>query len=33
MLSIRAQPDWAYEFPDQTEPDSQICWTGTAGPD
>ena len=24
----RAQPDWAYEFPDWTGQDSQICWTG-----
>ena len=24
-LCIRAQPDWAYEFPDWTGPDTQIC--------
>ena len=24
----RAQTDWAYEFPDRTEPDTQICRTG-----
>jgi hypothetical protein len=24
----RAQPDWAYEFPPRTGPDTQICWTG-----
>ena len=24
----RAQPDWAYEFPDRTGPDTQICRTG-----
>ena len=29
----RAQPDWTYEFPDQTGPDTQICRTGPAGPD
>ena len=29
----RAQPDWAYEFPDRTGPDTQICRTGPAGPD
>ena len=27
-VSTRAQPDWAYEFPDRTEPDTQICRTG-----
>ena len=30
---IRARLDWAYEFPDWTGPDTQICWTGPAGPD
>ena len=30
---IRARPDWAYEFPDRTGPDTQICRTGPAGPD
>ena len=30
--SNRARPDWAYEFPDQTGPDTQIFWTGPAGP-
>ena len=29
----RAQPDWAYEFPDQIGQDTQICLTGTAGLD
>ena len=29
----RARPDWAYEFPDRTGPDTQICLTGPAGPD
>ena len=29
----RAQPDWAYEFPDRTGPDTQICRTGPARPD
>ena len=24
----RARPDWAYEFPDRTRPDTKICWTG-----
>ena len=28
-----AQPDWAYEFPDRTGLDTQICHTGSAGPD
>ena len=32
-LEFRAQPDWAYEFPDRTGPDTQICQTGPAGPD
>ena len=31
--SSRAQPDWAYEFPDRTGPDNQICRTGPARPD
>ena len=26
----RAQPDWAYKFPDRTTPNTQICWTGPA---
>ena len=30
-ISCRAQPDWAYEFPDRTGPDTQICQTGPAG--
>jgi hypothetical protein len=30
---IRARPDWAYEFPDRTGLDTQICRTGPAGPD
>ena len=25
--------DWAYEFPDRTGPDAQICQTGPAGSD
>ena len=25
LCSGRAQPDWTYEFPDQTRPDTQIC--------
>ena len=29
----KARPDWTYEFPDLTGPDTQICWTGPAGPD
>ena len=29
----RAQPDWAYEFPDRTGPDTQICRTGTTEPE
>ena len=29
----RAQLDWAYEFPDRTGLDTQICRTGPAGPD
>ena len=32
-LAIRARPDWAYEFPDRTGPDTQICPTGPAGLD
>ena len=32
-IEDRAQPDWAFEFPDQTGPDNQICRTGPAGPD
>ena len=27
----RAQPNWSYEFPDRTGPDTQICRTGPAG--
>ena len=33
VASDRAQLDWAYEFPDQTGPDTQICRTGPARPD
>ena len=33
IIEYRAQPDWAYEFPDRTGPDTQICRTGSAGPD
>ena len=29
-ISNRAQPDWAYEFPDRTGLDIQICRTGPA---
>ncbi len=29
----RAQPDLAYEFHDQIEPDNRIGWTGPAGRD
>ena len=29
----RAQSEWAYEFPDRTGPDTQICQTGPVGPD
>jgi hypothetical protein len=32
-ISIRARPDWAYEFPDRTGSNSQICQTGHAEPD
>ena len=32
-MCSRAWPDWAYEFPDQTGPDTQIYWTGPAQPD
>ena len=28
----RAQVDWAYEFHDRTGLDTQLCWTGPAGP-
>ena len=28
---IRDRPDWAYEFPDCTGPDTQICRTGLFG--
>ena len=31
--TVRAQPDWAYEFPDRTGPDTQICRTDPARPD
>ena len=31
MQHCRAEPDWAYEFPDRTGPDTQICRTGPAG--
>ena len=30
-LCGRAQRDWAYEFPDRTGLDTQICRTGSAG--
>ena len=30
MLQPRAQPDWTYEFPDGTGPDTQNCWSGPA---
>ena len=33
MLQAMAQPEWAYEFPDQTGLDTHICRTGPAGPD
>ena len=33
IYPFRAQQDWAYEFPDRTGPDTQICRTGPAGPD
>ena len=33
LCCCRAQPDWAYEFPDWTEPDTQIFRTGPAGQD
>ena len=29
-IHTRFQPDWAYEFPDRTGPDTQICSTGPA---
>jgi hypothetical protein len=29
----RVQPDWAYEFPDRTGPETQICRIGPARPD
>jgi hypothetical protein len=32
IIGYRAQPDWAYGFPDRTGPDTQICLTGPAGP-
>ena len=32
-LRSRARPDWAYEFPDRTGPDTLICRTSPAGPD
>ena len=32
-LQLRARPDWAYEFPDRTGPDTQICRTSPAGLD
>ena len=32
-VESRAQPDWAYEVPDQTGLDTQICGTGPAGPE
>ena len=33
IVYSRARPDWAYDFPDRTGPDTQICRTGPAGPD
>ena len=33
MGHYRGQPDWAYEFPDWTGPDTQFCGTGPAEPD
>ena len=33
MVLIWAQLYWAYEFPDRTGPDTQLCRTGPAGPD
>ena len=30
VVHSRARPDWAYEFPDRTGPDTQICRTGPA---
>jgi hypothetical protein len=33
IIQFRAQPDWAYEFPDRTGRDTQIYRTGPAGPD
>ena len=32
-VTHRAQPKLAYEFPDRTGLDTQICWTGPAAPD
>ena len=32
-VESRAHPDWAYEFPDRTGMDNQICRTGPARPD
>ena len=33
-MNDRARPDWAYEdLQDRTGPDTQIFWTGPAGPD
>ena len=26
-MKARARPDWAYDFPDRTGPDTQICRT------
>ena len=31
--NFRAQLDWAYEFPDRTGPETQICRTYPTGPD
>ena len=28
LVQSRARSDWAYEFPDRTGPDTQICRTG-----
>ena len=33
VVWIRAQLDWAYEFPDRTGTDTQIYQTGPTGPE
>ena len=30
QMLCRAQPDWAYEFPDRTGPDTKVCPIGPA---